>query len=640
MAIPVLISKDGQRISLGQMLGRGGEASVYEVVAAANTVAKIYHKPADPSTSEKLSLMCAMGTDRLKKLTAWPITTLHDVSKRQTLGVLMPNVSGYKDIHKLYTPKSRFREFPSANWAFLIHTAGNAARAFAAIHEHGIVVGDVNESNVRAAPSTATVTLIDCDSFQVSNGIKRYLCEVGTPTYTPPELQGKTFATVVRTTNHDNFGLAVMIFHLLFMGRHPFAGRFLGSGEMPIERAIGEFRFAFARNSNQRQMQPPPGCLGLADLPQQLGDGFELAFSSAGAQNGRSPAKQWAEQLTDLESKLRICSANSAHTYFRDLTSCPWCRIEKMGIVFFISFAVPSSVSRFNIERVWAEVRGIRPPGPIFPLAPITPQLKLVPSPAAKTAGKYKHFRWGVAAVLLLSGFALCFSAGSIIPLVLASILAYVTIKAKRGQAPFVAAIRSAEGRLAAVQRGWNEQAGDASFQKTYSELERLRNELLGLPQVRLKRYQELEQNKYNAQLKRYLERFPLESASVPGVGPGRKAVLRSFGIDDADDVIKLQTQSVPGIGPSFTSRLLIWRESLVSKFVFNPAQALDPNDIRRLDADIASRKNALERALFGGGIELKRVCAQILASREVLQREYQASLDALLQARTDLAAV
>src|ERR1700677_4419216 len=112
MAIPVLISKDGQRVSLGQLLGRGGEASVYEVVGAVNAVAKVYHKPADVSSSEKLALMCEIGTDRLKKLTAWPITTLHDISKRETLGVLMPNVSGYKDIHKLYTPKSRFREFP------------------------------------------------------------------------------------------------------------------------------------------------------------------------------------------------------------------------------------------------------------------------------------------------------------------------------------------------------------------------------------------------------------------------------------------------------------------------------------------------------------------------------------------------
>jgi DNA-binding helix-hairpin-helix protein with protein kinase domain len=35
------------------------------------------------------------------------------------------------------------------------------------------------------------------------------------------------------------------------MGRHPFAGRYLGLGEMPIERAIAECRFAYSRDSAQ-----------------------------------------------------------------------------------------------------------------------------------------------------------------------------------------------------------------------------------------------------------------------------------------------------------------------------------------------------------------------------------------------------
>src|SRR4051812_24821096 len=34
---------------------------------------------------------------------------------------------------------------------------------------------------------------------------------------------------VERKPEHDAIGLALLIFHLLFMGRHPFAGRFQGS---------------------------------------------------------------------------------------------------------------------------------------------------------------------------------------------------------------------------------------------------------------------------------------------------------------------------------------------------------------------------------------------------------------------------
>ena len=74
-------------------------------------------------------------------------------------------------------------------------------------------------------------------------------CEVGVAHFTPPELAGRNLHELQRTTNHDCFGLAVLIFHLLFLGRHPYAGRFLGIEDMPIERAIHEHRFAFGHKA-------------------------------------------------------------------------------------------------------------------------------------------------------------------------------------------------------------------------------------------------------------------------------------------------------------------------------------------------------------------------------------------------------
>ena len=37
--------------------------------------------------------------------------------------------------------------------------------------------------------------------------------------------------------NHDNFGLAVLIFQLLFMGRHPFSGRYQRPGRHALSNA-------------------------------------------------------------------------------------------------------------------------------------------------------------------------------------------------------------------------------------------------------------------------------------------------------------------------------------------------------------------------------------------------------------------
>ena len=171
------------------------------------------------------------------------------------LPLLHPDLGGcFKSIHLLYGPKSRLAEFPQATWAFLVHAACNLARALAVLHAGGNVVGDINHGNVLVS-SRGVIKLIDCDSFQIQAGERRYLCEVGVPTHTPPELQGHNLRTVTRTPNHDAFGLAVVIFQLLFLGRHPFSGTFLGRGDMPLERAIRELRFAYGRFAATRTSQ-------------------------------------------------------------------------------------------------------------------------------------------------------------------------------------------------------------------------------------------------------------------------------------------------------------------------------------------------------------------------------------------------
>jgi DNA-binding helix-hairpin-helix protein with protein kinase domain len=71
-----------------------------------------------------------------------------------------------------------------------------------------------------------------------------------------------SYAGVTRTPNHDNFGLAVLIFQLLCMGRHPFAGRFLGTGDPPsIPEAIARSRYAYSRDRQRTMLAPSAGSL-------------------------------------------------------------------------------------------------------------------------------------------------------------------------------------------------------------------------------------------------------------------------------------------------------------------------------------------------------------------------------------------
>jgi DNA-binding helix-hairpin-helix protein with protein kinase domain len=283
---PEIVDGRGQRLPLGALLGRGGEGAVYEVRTQSDFVAKIYHSVLSAERAEKIRLLIALRNERINKLTAWPLDLLSVAGSRAPVGLLMPKISGRKDIHQLYSPKSRRVEFQRADWRFLVRASANTARAFSVVHETGCIIGDVNHGGILVAQD-ATVRLIDCDSFQVINGNRCFLCEVGVETFTPPELQGKAFKGVVRSQNHDNFGLAVLIFLMLFMVRHPFAGKYLGPDQMPIPRAIKECRFAYGARRATVQMEKPPGTPPLSIVGDEVAFLFERAFAQEMIAGGR-----------------------------------------------------------------------------------------------------------------------------------------------------------------------------------------------------------------------------------------------------------------------------------------------------------------------------------------------------------------
>jgi len=309
-----LFDSKGQRIPLGKKLGTGGEGSVYGVpVLGNNIVAKIYHEAVSAEKQAKLSGMVRGGDETLKKIAAWPLEILQASVGGQIRGFLMQKVTDHEPIHHLYGPSHRKQRFPDKDWAFLVNTARNASAALEAIHSHGHVIGDINP-NLLFVAGNSIVKLIDCDSFQIVVDGKHYLCEVGVPHFTPPELQGySSFRGVRRTKNHDNFGLALILFHILLMGRHPFSGVFSGVGDMPLEKSIAQFRYAFGRNSASKGMTPPPNSVTPAILPGEIANLFERAFTEPGAQQeGRPTAREWVKALDSLKSQLRACGQETA----------------------------------------------------------------------------------------------------------------------------------------------------------------------------------------------------------------------------------------------------------------------------------------------------------------------------------------
>jgi DNA-binding helix-hairpin-helix protein with protein kinase domain len=633
MAPSYLLDESGKRVILGHELGRGGEATVYVVQENPQIVAKVYHRELDAETAEKISRMVALKNERLLKLAAWPLGTLRNGNGSSPAGVLMRNVSGFKDVHLLYSPKSRVREFPAkANWRFLVHAAGNVARAFSVIHEQGHVIGDVNQSNVRISPETGIANLIDCDSFQIAFQGHYYLCKVGAPLYTPPELHGKDFSEVVRTPNHDNFGLAVLVFHLLFMGRHPFAGRFLTRGDMPIEEAIGESRFAFAPDTQRTQMEPPPNCITLDDLSPEAGELFVKAFSPGGSQNGRPTGEQWAAAMDSLSRQLKACSANRAHVFFQRLLRCPWCAIEgRTGILLFLGYAVSFGDAGFNIKGYLAQITAIPGPGPGSSLdwKRLTANIKAT-RPARVAGWKRK----GLTTVLVLAGVAVVVAAvlgsGAALAVALYAYAGFAGVswifrKIERHiKTPFEAESRACDARLRAIEDRWQREASDEPFTKKLKDLKRLVEEYNNLPMRRQQRIHDLQSDLYNLQLTRFLERFDIASAAIPHVKDSRKAMLSSYGIDTAADVNVQDLAAVPGFGDSLTTHMMNWRRSLEGKFRFDSNRGVDQVDLRRVDQEFGKRRIELELTLSRGRHDLEATSRRIILARGQLRDELE----------------
>jgi DNA-binding helix-hairpin-helix protein with protein kinase domain len=100
-------------IRLGQELGRGGEGAVFMVEGQTDRVAKIYSSLPDYRKSQKLAIMAETASPLLLKIAAWPIELLSD-RKGAVHGFIMPRVVARRDIHELYSPKSRSEAFPKA----------------------------------------------------------------------------------------------------------------------------------------------------------------------------------------------------------------------------------------------------------------------------------------------------------------------------------------------------------------------------------------------------------------------------------------------------------------------------------------------------------------------------------------------
>ena len=624
----------GTRVRLGQQLGQGGEGKVFAVEGKRGLVAKIYSCPPLDRKIQKLTVMAKAGGPKLRKVAAWPIDLLSD-SRGMTSGFVMPKVDGARGIHELYGPKSRREAFPRADFRFLVRVATNIASAFGVIHKYGHILGDVNHGNL-LVKADGTVTLIDCDSFQIGKYPDVYTCDVGVPLFTAPELHGRPFYELVRTVNHDRFGLAVLLFHLLYMGRHPFAGQYSGPGEMPIEKAIGEYRFAYGPDNAVNGMRPPPGAIPLETMGSSIARLFIRAFGRIGSDGVRPDARNWLEELVRLECALRDCSRANWHHYPGGLATCPWCAVElKTGLrLFGQRIAQIGPTGTLDLAILWKAILAVPDPGaePELP----SEQPWHPPMGVEIPGGSWKIFRKAFSIGLVSLGLAACnvlAESGGILAVSAFCIIACVmwprVSAASRSAAD--RALSEARKAWAGALTRWEREALQEIFAEKLEVLKKVREEMTDLPSARRRRLAMLHGTGVKRQRQRYLDRFRIDRGNIPGMGPERTAMLTSYGIETAGDIqTRGQILQIPGFGEVLTTALMRWRHGHEQNFRFNPRAPIDRREIDAIDRELQARRQNLLLTLRQGPDELRQLCQEINAARERLMPTLERAWDTL----------
>ena len=328
-----------QRRSNGQVIdlshaapfGKGGEADIYLLPNSAGLAVKIYHNWSEERAA-KLALMqqyppddpsLALGHTSI----AWPTDLLHTPGKpKEIKGFIMPRIQGLRPVSDFYNPVKRCQHCPLFSYRYLLQAARNITMTVAALHRRHYIIGDINDKNILVG-SNALISFVDTDSFQVKDpkSARIFRCSVGTPDFTPPELQGRNFDYRDRVVAHDHFGLAVLLFEMLMEGIHPFEGVYQGKGGSPSRAdriATGSFPYGRYPVPYSIRIDSPNFAMLHPDLQSLFTRAFEDGDSNALA---RPIPGEWQAALETASNNLSTCAENSQHFYSPHLGACPWC---------------------------------------------------------------------------------------------------------------------------------------------------------------------------------------------------------------------------------------------------------------------------------------------------------------------------
>ena len=290
-----LFDFDGNSFVLAEKIQAGGEGTVYHIANYDGLVAKIYHK----------KQLTKWRIDKLKQLVnnpvksngvAWPSSLLTNCNGHP-VGFVMPKVTGAKALgDSIFFYSTLTTDFPSWRRRHLVELARQLAHVVSIVHKRDEVVGDLNPANIMVSNKSGnpTVTLVDCDSWQFGG----YPSPVALPEYLHNDLRGKSLSKNLRNSKHDCYALAIIIFQILFLGRHPFAS----SSEESVIEAMKNQSFRYPLRTGGTNEFVPKGFAWRVWTHMLFN--VQRAFHQTFNDGRPVPARKWVEILGAYKSEI------------------------------------------------------------------------------------------------------------------------------------------------------------------------------------------------------------------------------------------------------------------------------------------------------------------------------------------------
>lgn len=275
------------RVRLLRRLGGGSEGDVYETDGP--SVAKIYKPQCNTSyRRDKLQLMIEHRAEFPG--VCFPESLLFN-ENNEFVGYLMPRAKGI-ELQCLFNKNHMQQRFPNWQKIDLVQLCLTIVKKMEFLHSMNIILGDINANNI-LVESPTEVYFVDTDSYQIQD----YPCPVGKECFTAPEILGLNYSEFLRTLENERFALAVLLFMVLMMGKHPYSR--MDGGDSPDNIRLGLFPYAIGEISD-KSIPMEDRVYIWSHLTYKLKNAFLSVFQADGEHY------QPAQRLTDRDWKVLL----------------------------------------------------------------------------------------------------------------------------------------------------------------------------------------------------------------------------------------------------------------------------------------------------------------------------------------------